>query len=161
MTVAALSVITANPVVIMAAESKEGQTVKPTDTNTPSEKNSTISVDSNDKPNEDDSRKLLPTKWNKDNCSYNYNTKTLTITATEIDNSTYSASKDHPINPVQIAWNLDGVDPKTPIDTNNIECIVIKNRLAFKGDASSLFSGLLNLKKIERLINLDTKKSLR
>ena len=38
MAVAALSVITANPVVIMAAESKEGQTVKPTDTNTPSEK---------------------------------------------------------------------------------------------------------------------------
>ena len=139
MAVAALSVIAANPVAAKAAESQREQTSKPADAKP------TIPANSG----EDDSNMLLPSKWTKDNCSYDEKTKTLTIKAGTIDND-YKVSEDNPINPAQIAWNIDGVD------TDQIQTIKIDGAVTFKGDASSLFAGLPNLKKIEGLKNLDT-----
>ena len=145
MAVAALSVLATNPVAAKAAESQGEQPVKPADTKP------TITVNSGDNAGEDDSDVLLPSKWTKDNCSYDEKTKTLTIKAGTIDND-YKVSKDNPINPAQIAWNIDGVD------TDQIQTIKIDGAVTFKGDASSLFAGLPNLEKIEGLKNLDTKE---
>lgn len=145
MAVAALSVLATNPVAAKAAESQGEQPVKPADTKP------TITVNSGDNAGEDDSNVLLPSKWTKDNCSYDEKTKTLTIKAGIIDND-YTASEDNPINPAQIAWNIDGVD------TDQIQTIKIDGAVTFKGDASSLFAGLPNLEKIEGLKNLDTKE---
>ena len=144
MAVAALSIIAANPVAAMAAESQGEQTSKPADAKP------TIPANSGDNAGEDDSDMLLPSKWTKDNCSYDEKTKTLTIKAGTIDND-YKVSEDNPINPAQIAWNIDGVD------TDQIQTIKIDGAVTFKGDASSLFAGLPNLEKIEGLKNLDTK----
>lgn len=143
MAVAALSVIAANPVAAKAAESQGEQTSKPADAKP------TIPANSGDNAGEDDSNMLLPSKWTKDNCSYDEKTNTLTIKAGTIDND-YKVSEDNPINPAQIAWNIDGVD------TDQIQTIKIDGAVTFKGDASSLFAGLPNLEKIEGLNNLDT-----
>ena len=145
MAVAALSVIAANPVAAKAAESQGEQTSKSADAKP------TIPANSGDNAGEDDSNMLLPSKWTKDNCSYDEKTKTLTIKAGTIDND-YKFSEDNPINPAQIAWNIDGVD------TDQIQTIKIDGAVTFKGDASSLFAGLPNLEKIEGLKNLDTKE---
>ena len=145
MAVAALSVLATNPVAAKAAESQGEQPVKPADTKP------TITVNSGDNAGEDDSNVLLPSKWTKDNCSYDEKTKTLTIKAGTIDND-YKVSEDNPINPAQIAWNIDGVD------TDQIQTIKIDGAVTFKGDASSLFAGLPNLEKIEGLKNLNTKE---
>ena len=146
MAVAALSVLATNPVAAKAAaESKEEQTSKPADT-----KPTIPPVNSGDNTGENDSNMLLPSKWTKDNCSYDEKTKTLTIKAGTIDND-YTAGEDHPINPAQIAWNIDGVD------TDEIQTIEFAGPVTFKGDASSLFAGLPNLEKIEGLKNLNTK----
>ena len=145
MAVAALSVLATNSVAAKAAESQGEQPVKPADTKP------TITVNSGDNAGEDDSNVLLPSKWTKDNCSYDEKTKTLTIKAGTIDND-YKVSEDNPINPTQIAWNIDGVD------TDQIQTIKIDGAVTFKGDASSLFAGLPNLEKIEGLKNLDAKE---
>ena len=137
MAVAALSVIAANPVAAKAAESQGEQTSKAP------EVNSGVNAGENDS--------LGTSKWTKDNCSYDEKTKTLTIKAGTIDND-YKFSEDNPINPAQIAWNIDGVD------TDQIQTIKIDGAVTFKGDASSLFAGLPNLEKIEGLKNLDTKE---
>ena len=147
MAVAALSVLATNPVAAKAAaESKEEQTSKPANT-----KPTIPPVNSSDNGGEDDSNMLLPSKWTKGSYSYDEKTKTLTIKAGTIDND-YTASEDNPINPAQIAWNIDGVD------TDQIKTIKIDGAVTFKGDASSLFAGLPNLEKIEGLKNLDTKE---
>ena len=145
MAVAALSVLATNPVAAKAAESQEEQTSKPADAKP------TIPANSGDNAGEDDSNMLLPSKWTKGSYSYDEKAKTLTIKAGIIDND-YTASEDNPINPAQIAWNIDGVD------TDQIKTIKIDGAVTFKGDASSLFAGLPNLEKIEGLKNLDTKE---
>ncbi|MCT6890305.1 MAG: BspA family leucine-rich repeat surface protein, partial [Lactobacillus sp.] len=151
MAVAALSVIAANPVAAKAAESQKEQPVKPAETKSTTNNDKDQKTDIEDHTGEDDSNMLLPSKWTKDNCSYDEKTKTLTIKAGTIDND-YKVSEDNPINPAQIAWNIDGVD------TDQIQTIKIDGAVTFKGDASSLFAGLPNLEKIEGLKNLDTKE---
>ena len=148
MAVAALSVIAVNPVAAKAAESQGEPTVKQAGTKSTTNNDNGNKKDIEDHTAEDDSGMLSHSKWNKDNCSYSEKTKTLTIKGS-IDND-YTADKDHPINPAQIAWNIDGVN------TDQIETINIKDSVTFKGDASSLFAGLPNLKEIVGLNNLDT-----
>ena len=148
MAVAALSVIAVNPVAAKAAESQGEPTVKQAGAKSTTNNDNGNKKDIEDHTAEDDSGMLSHSKWNKDNCSYNEKTKTLTIKGS-IDND-YTADKDHPINPAQIAWNIDGVN------TDQIETINIKDSVTFKGDASSLFAGLPNLKEIVGLNNLDT-----
>ena len=146
MAVAALSVIAVSPVAAKAAESQGEPTVEQGKDN-----GTDIPINSGDNAGENDSDMLSPSKWTKDNCSYDEKTKTLTIKARKIDNSKYASDKN-PINPAQIAWNIDGVN------TDEIETIKIDGAVAFEGDASSLFAGLPNLEKIEGLNNLNTEK---
>ena len=151
MAVAALSVIAANPVAAKAAESQGEQPVKPAETKSTTNNDKDQKTDIEDHTAEDDSQMLSDSIWNKNKNSYSYDekTKTLTIKVGTIDNSKYTSDKK-PINPAQIAWNIDGVN------TDQIETINIKDSVTFKGDASSLFAGLPNLKEIVGLNNLDT-----
>ena len=151
MAVAALSVIAANPVAAKAAESQGEQPVKPAETKSTTNNDKDQKTDIEDHTAEDDSQMLSDSIWNKNKNSYSYDekTKTLTIKAGTIDNSKYTSDKK-PINPAQIAWNIDGVN------TDEIQTIKIEDKVAFKGDASSLFAGLPNLKEIVGLKNLDT-----
>lgn len=151
MAVAALSVIAVSPVAAKAAEAQKEQPVKPAETKSTTNNDKDQKTNIEDHTAEDDSNMLLPSKWTKDNCSYDEKTKTLIIKAGTIDND-YNVSKDNPINPAQIAWNINGVN------TDEIETIKIEGAVTFKGDASSLFAGLPNLEKIEGLKNLDTKE---
>ena len=145
MAVAALSVIAVNPVAAKAAEAQKEQPVKSTTNNDKGNKK-----DIEDHTAEDDSHSLWASAWINGSYSYDEKTKTLTIEAHTIDNSNYYTSDTNPINPAQIAWNIDGVD------TDEIQTIEFAGPVTFKGDASSLFANLPNLKKIEKLNNLDT-----
>ena len=148
MAVAALSVIAANPVAAKAAEAQGEQTSKAPE------------VNSGVNAGENDSHSLWASAWIKGSYSYDEKTKTFTIKNTgkpgepSIFNNEYtviSGQDQPPINPAQIAWNVDDVN------TDEIETIKIEDGpIIFKGDASSLFANLPNLKKIEGLNNLDT-----
>ena len=160
MAVAALSVIAANPVAAKAAESQGEQPVKPAETKSTTNNDKGNKKDIEDHTAEDDSHSLWASAWIKGSYSYDEKTKTFTIKNTGkpgepgIFNNEYtviSGQDQPPINPAQIAWNVDDVN------TDEIETIKIEDGpIIFKGDASSLFANLPNLKKIEGLNNLDT-----
>ena len=150
MAVAALSVIAVSPVAAKAAESEGEQPVKPAETKSTTNNDKGNKKDIEDHTAEDDSHSLWASAWINGSYSYEEKTKTLTIEAHTIDNSNYT-SDTNPINPAQIAWNIDGVD------TDEIQTIEFAGPVTFKGDASSLFAGLPNLEKIEGLKNLNTK----
>ena len=155
MAVAALSVIAVSPVAAKAAEAQKEQPVKPAETKSTTNNDKDQKTDIADHTAEDDSHSLWASAWVKGSYSYDEKTKTFTIKIPEpgIFNNEYTVigSQDQPpINPAQIAWNIDDVN------TDEIETIKIDGPFNFKGDASSLFANLPNLKKIEGLNNLDT-----
>lgn len=160
MAVAALSIIAVNPVAAKAAESQGEQPVKPAETKSTTNNDKDQKTDIEDHTAEDDSHSLWASAWIKGSYSYDEKTKTFTIKNTGkpgepgIFNNEYtviSGQDQPPINPAQIAWNVDDVN------TDEIETIKIEDGpIIFKGDASSLFANLPNLKKIEGLNNLDT-----
>ncbi|WP_294891545.1 SLAP domain-containing protein [uncultured Lactobacillus sp.] len=160
MAVAALSVIAVSPVAAKAAEAQKEQPVKPAETKSTTNNDKDQKTDIEDHTAEDDSHSLWASAWIKGSYSYDEKTKTFTIKNTgkpgepSIFNNEYtviSGQDQPPINPAQIAWNVDDVN------TDEIETIKIEDGpIIFKGDASSLFANLPNLKKIEGLNNLDT-----
>ena len=160
MAVAALSVIAVSPVAAKAAEAQKEQPVKPAETKSTTNNDKDQKTDIEDHTAEDDSHSLWASAWIKGSYSYDEKTKTFTIKNTGkpgepgIFNNEYtviSGQDQPPINPAQIAWNVDDVN------TDEIETIKIEDGpIIFKGDASSLFANLPNLKKIEGLNNLDT-----
>ena len=159
MAVAALSVIAVSPVAAKAAESEGEQPVKPAETKSTTNNDKDQKTDIEDHTAEDDSHSLWASAWIKGSYSYDEKTKTFTIKIPGkpgepgIFNNEYtviSGQEQPPINPAQIAWNIDDVN------TDEIETIKIDGPINFKGDASSLFANLPNLKKIEGLNNLDT-----
>ena len=162
MAVAALSIIAVSPVAAKAAESEGEQPVKPAETKSTTNNDKDQKTDIEDHTAEDDSHSLWASAWIKGSYSYDEKTKTFTIKNTgkpgepSIFNNEYtviSGQDQPPINPAQIAWNVDDVN------TDEIETIKIEDGpIIFKGDASSLFANLPNLKKIEGLKNLDTKE---